>query len=223
MQKTITIKEATNWITKMAAKDGVISTNERKLLKEFAEAYNIDPNYLYRLAHAHTKKNEQEVIPMSQSEIKGLHFEEFIVSLLNDRSLFKLLAWRSDKISGNVYAAENLHPDLLVSHTIDGIKAEYFIECKYRSSWNSGKIDLSTQLIRYYKHAQRENKALFIALGIGGTPSSPDKLYIIPAEKILHKQIVKRNLAHRYLCPQTTTNLHQHIANLLTPKNPTTN
>ena len=35
MQKTITIKEATNWITKMAAKDGVISTNERKLLKEF--------------------------------------------------------------------------------------------------------------------------------------------------------------------------------------------
>ena len=61
MHKTITVKDTIKWITRMAAKDGVISANERRLLKEFAEEYEIDVNYLYRLAYAQVDENEQEV------------------------------------------------------------------------------------------------------------------------------------------------------------------
>ena len=103
----------------MAAKDGVISANERRLLREFAEEYEIDVNYLYRLAYAQVDENEQEVELIGSNEIKGRRFEEFVVSLLDDKKRYKLLAWRSDKISGNVYATENLYPDLHISHIIN--------------------------------------------------------------------------------------------------------
>lgn len=36
-EPTISIREAAKWLARMAAKDGVVSPNERKLLKEFAE------------------------------------------------------------------------------------------------------------------------------------------------------------------------------------------
>ena len=52
MHKTISVEDTIKWITRMAAKDGVISANERRLLREFAEEYEIDVNYLYRLAYA---------------------------------------------------------------------------------------------------------------------------------------------------------------------------
>ena len=145
MHKTITVKDTIKWITRMAAKDGVISANERRLLREFAEEYEIDVNYLYRLAYAQVDENEQEVELIGSNEIKGRRFEEFVVSLLDDKKRYKLLAWRSDKISGNVYATENLYPDLHISHIINDCEEEYFIECKYRSSWGEGKIDLSSQ------------------------------------------------------------------------------
>ena len=134
----------------MAAKDGVISANERRLLKEFADEYGIDASYLYRLAYAQVNECEQDVELISSNEIKGRRFEEFVVSLLDNKKRYKLLAWRSDKISGNVYAAENLYPDLHISHIINDREEEYYIECKYRSSWGDGKIDLSSQFMRYY-------------------------------------------------------------------------
>lgn len=150
---------------------------------------------------------------INQNELKGKRFEEFVVSLLEDKSRFKLLAWRSDKISGNIYAAENLHPDLLIEHTINNRKVEYFIECKYRSSWGDGTIDLSAQFVRYYKHAKEANKELFIALGVGGTPSSPDKLLIIPARMIGYSKCIEQHLFKPCYCDSTPEAFHQYITN----------
>lgn len=195
MEQQISIQEAIKWIAKMAAKDGVISHNERKLLKEFADKHHIDTNKLYRLAYAFTKDAQQEVELASTNEIKGRRFEEFVVSLITDKSRYKLLAWRSDKIIGNTYAAENLYPDLHLRHKLSSFEVEYFIECKYRSSWGNGKINLSKQFSRYCDFAKTKNCRLFFALGIGGTPSNPDEFYIIPSHLInSSKCIIKENI-----------------------------
>lgn len=100
----------------MAAKDGLITNNERSLLKSFAQSFNIDPEHIYCLAETFCSEEEQEVLPANANEIKGRRFEEFVVSLLCDKTKFRLLAWRSDKIYQNIYAQENLYPDLHIKH-----------------------------------------------------------------------------------------------------------
>lgn len=57
-EPTISIREAAKWLARMAAMDGVVSPNERKLLKEFAEKYYLEPKSLYRMAHAATNDVE---------------------------------------------------------------------------------------------------------------------------------------------------------------------
>ena len=213
MHKTISVEDTIKWITRMAAKDGVISANERRLLKEFADEYGIDASYLYRLAYAQVNECEQEVELISSNEIKGRRFEEFVVSLLDNKKRYKLLAWRSDKISGNVYAAENLYPDLHISHIINDREEEYFIECKYRSSWGDGKIDLSSQFMRYYRYAKDTGKELFIALGVGGTASLPDEFLIIPARMIDYSECISQHRFKPCHCDKTPEAFHRYISN----------
>ena len=211
--ESISIKEASLWVAKMAAKDGLITNNERSLLKSFAQSFNIDPEHIYCLAETFCSKEEQEVLPANANEIKGRRFEEFVVSLLCDKTKFRLLAWRSDKIYQNIYAQENLYPDLHIKHQLGHATVEYFIECKYRSSWNNGVIDLSEQFLRCRNQAKSHNCELFIALGIGGSPSAPDEFLLIPARMIgYNKRIEQHRFLPCHLVP-TPTNLHHYIKN----------
>lgn len=98
MADTISIYEAAKWIAEMAGADGEITPNERKVMKSFAETYGVDFSKLVRMSYAISGNNEQEVQYVKANEMKGRQFEEFVVSFLADKSIFRLLAWRSDKI-----------------------------------------------------------------------------------------------------------------------------
>lgn len=52
MAKNINIFEVAKQLATMASADGVISSSERHLLKEFAEANDIDSGKLIRMAYA---------------------------------------------------------------------------------------------------------------------------------------------------------------------------
>lgn len=192
-KKEISIEEAAHWVAKMAAKDGIITNNERRLMNEFADSFAINVYDLYNLADRFCQSAEQEVEPISINQIKGRRFEEFVVSLLSDKAKFKLLAWWSDKIYQNTYAVENLYPDLHIKHNLDTCAVEYFVECKYRSSWGQGKIDISSQFLRYRKYAKAHNIELFIALGVGGKPSAPDEFFIVPARMIGYSKCIEQD------------------------------
>lgn len=49
--KSITPLDAGRWLARMAAADGVMTANERRVIKEFATEYNLDAAYLLRLAY----------------------------------------------------------------------------------------------------------------------------------------------------------------------------
>lgn len=214
---TISIREAAKWLARMAAKDGVVSSNERKLLKEFAEKFNLDPRSLYRMAHAAAKDVEiPEVELISSSKWKGCKFEEFVVSLCSDKSCFTLLSWRSDKANGELYPIDNLMPDLYLRHRSDEGNTEFYIECKYRSSLPDKKLDISYQLDRYRQMiSENARHNLFIALGVGGQPYAPEIFYLIPDEFISDERIINLDKCENFRCDNTPEAFHHQIIEYL--------
>ncbi|MDE5970088.1 MAG: hypothetical protein K2G74_04575 [Muribaculaceae bacterium] len=212
MPKTISLYDASRWVATMAATDGVVSHNEREILREFAETYDFNVTALYRMAYAIANRVEMpEVEFIDYAEQKGRLFEDFVVSLCTDKSRFKLIAWRGDKISGQTYALENLLPDLLLRHRLDDTEVEYLIECKYRSSWGEDGIDISGQFLRYLSAAKEKGTELFIALGVGGSPSNPDEFFIIPSRMIKRDKKIDRDRFIKCLCPKDPEEFHDYI------------
>lgn len=95
-------------------------------------------------------------------------------------------------------------PDLEIKQRISDAEVEYFVECKYRSSWDSvGKVDLSKQFLRYRHFAKKCSKELFIALGVGGTPDKPDLFYIIPGRMFNRYHDVPKDRFKPCICAPT--------------------
>lgn len=205
--------DAVHWMAALAAADGVVTASERRVIREFAEAYDIDPHIIYRVAYAIAHKIEvPEVEALSRTEMKGRMFEKFVVSLCSDTTRFKLLAWRGDKISGGTYALENLLPDLRICHRTDKGDVEYLIECKYRSEVPTMAIDISTQLDRYCSMSlAKEDCEIFIALGIGGSPAKPEHFYLIPCRTIDDSGVIRLDTCDKCICEQTPECFHTYL------------
>ena len=216
-EPTISIREAARWLARMAAKDGVVSSNERKLLKEFADKYELDPKSLYRMAHAAAKDVEiPEVELISSSKWKGRKFEEFVVSLCSDKSCFTLLSWRSDKSTRELYPIDNLMPDLYLRHRSNDGNVEFYIECKYRSSLADDMLDIGCQLDRYRQMiSENANHNFFIALGLGGHPSTPETFYLIPDEAISDDGIIYIDKCENFRCDNSPEAFHLKISEYL--------
>lgn len=212
MADSISIYEAARWLAEMAGADGEITPYERKVMKSFAEKYGVDFAKLVRMSYAISATREQETQYIHPNELKGLQFEEFVVSFLADRSIYRLLAWRSDKIVDGIYAAENLLPDLEVRQRIGDKEVEYFVECKYRSSWDSySKGDLSKQFLRYRKFAKECGKELFFALGIGGTPGKPEAFYLIPSRLLKSIHESPQDRLTPFICEPTPEAFYKYL------------
>lgn len=212
MADYISIYEAAKWLAEMAGADGEITPNERKVLKSFAETYGVDFSELARISYAISGANEQEAQYVNANEMKGRQFEELVVSFLADKSIYRLLAWRSDKIVDGIYAAENLLPDLLIKQRIGEVEVEYFVECKYRSSWDSnGKVDLSKQFLRYRNFAKDSGKELFIALGVSGTPDKPEVFYLIPGRMFNYYHNVPKDRFTPCICEPTADAYYKYV------------
>lgn len=210
----ITIKEAARWMATIASTDGVITPSERMLLKEFAETHGIKPNSLLRMAHAIANKVDvPEVEFINHNEMKGRLFEEFVVRLTSDSSRFTLLNWSSDKYVDGIYSLDTLMPDLYLRHQLDSETVEYYVECKYRSSLPDGILDICSQLSRYRHMISTETKKeLFIAVGLGGTPSDPELFYMIPSRMIKNGNAIFIDHFSKCLCPKNPVGFHNYIS-----------
>ncbi len=102
--KSITLKEAIKWMSWLAASDGAITPNELKVMKLFSEVYGVDLNDLVKSSYEKTQNVIAEVEYYTENEMKGRKFEDFVVSFLTDKSVFRLISWRSDKIVNGIYA-----------------------------------------------------------------------------------------------------------------------
>jgi len=116
---------------------------------------------------------------------KGHLFEDYIVTLFNQRK-FRLLEWRSDKTASNgVYPESCTYPDLEFAF-LGRRKHKFAVECKWREKFSGRKIKwaYSKQIDNYLNYQRERNIQVFIAIGIGGEPSNPEKLFITPLDHI---------------------------------------
>lgn len=116
---------------------------------------------------------------------KGHAFEDYIVTLFNERN-FILLEWRSDKTASNgVYPLSCSYPDLEFSNR-GRRRRPFAIECKWRASLREGGIYWAEQyqISNYLDYQNYYRIPVFVAIGLGGEPSNPKKLFITPLDHI---------------------------------------
>jgi len=116
------------------------------------------------------------------NEVKGTEFEKWIADQFR-KDIFKLKQWRGDKRSPNgVSAASDRDPDMLWNMQVAGKSYPFAVECKWRNSFPHGIMDLGSeyQIENYKRYASDEAIPVFIVVGVGGKPSAPQDLYIVP-------------------------------------------
>lgn len=148
----------------------------------------------------------KKMTPDAQKQ-KGNSFEEYIAELMDGQGA-RLIEWNQGiTTAGGVYAEDSKKPDFKIRKG----KMEYWLECKYRSSIPSAGFSLEQyQIERYYRHQGATKTKVLIALGVGGSPDSPESLYVIPVEDLYRfKRIPDRYLKDYKVDP---TGLSRHIS-----------
>jgi len=116
---------------------------------------------------------------------KGHDFEDYIITLFNAKK-FKLLEWRNSKQASNgAFPLNNSYPDLEFIF-VGKKKYKFAVECKWRDKFQDGKIEWATKnKIKIYIQYQKQQRIpVFIAIGVGGKPSNPQKLFVTPIDII---------------------------------------
>lgn len=132
------------------------------------------------IAYPSTKR-----IYQSDSFQKGHDFEDYIITLFNERK-FKLVEWRSDKTASNgVYPESCMYPDLEFAF-IGRKRYKFAIECKWREKFKDGKIKwaYNKQIDNYLSYQSERNIPVFIAIGVGGQANNPEQLFVTPLDQI---------------------------------------
>lgn len=138
-------------------------------------------------------KNRIRAITLPEEVLKGREFEDFVLELfdLNGTKAYSLLEWRSDKSTGEVNPVSNSYPDFVIEYKEGKKKTRFSVECKWRAriSMHIAKPLIEPeQLERYKEYSSEKHQKVFIILGIGGEPSMPEDLYIVPLESFQETQ-----------------------------------
>ncbi|MDE6443214.1 MAG: hypothetical protein K2K64_02160 [Muribaculaceae bacterium] len=147
-------------------------------------------------------KDRNETDTSDDKHAKGVEFEKFIISRFG-KQFWSIKDWRGDKSMDGRYSESSMYPDLEMKLSLKGKEYVVAIECKWRNNFNNErkiKWSYSEQFERYKKYAEKTGYPVFVAIGIGGVPSKPDNIYLVPLSAMTSYMISERELK-RYLIP----------------------
>ena len=167
----------------MAIADGVLSNNERSIIKQIATEKGLDYKEVIKdveqqLAESDTE-SETELIDYNKKQ--GDDFEKFVVQKFN-KKYYRIKEWAGDKYVNGVYAETTTQPDILIEKETKNESAEFWVECKWRKNTNGKGVQFASeeQFKRYKNYEESRKIPVFIALGIGGKGKKPEQLYVVP-------------------------------------------
>ena len=176
-----------NKVVEMAIADGVLTSNERKIIKQIATEKELDYDKIIKDAEKQMSQlntdSETELIDYKKK--KGDDFEKFIVQKF-DKKYFRIKEWAGDKYVNGIYADTTPQPDILLEFRLKQKTTKFSVECKWRQKLYKNGIEFAKrkQFERYKDFEKKQNYPVFIAIGIGGKAISPEQLYVVPLQKI---------------------------------------
>lgn len=105
---------------------------------------------------------------------KGEEFEDFVITLFNE--YFEIMP------------RTEAYPDYKIK--FNPTREIFAIECKWRKSLSENAFIIDDRQLQIYKNYKiNKNIPFFMVLGLGGYPSEPYKIFIIPLDRIDHSEI----------------------------------
>ena len=127
---------------------------------------------------------------------EGWDFEQYVIQLFNQDN-FQVHKWRkSERLEDKILLQDCANPDLELIFSRKQ-KYHFAVECKWRKKFIKGKINwASYNQINTYRNFENQNRIpVFIVIGIGGEPSSPERLFVTPLCNIeLHSEVYEVEL-----------------------------
>ena len=123
---------------------------------------------------------------------KGNAFEDYMIQLLGKEKGVQLVSRNSDYHKNGVSATENMEPDL--KFKLNNVR--FSVECKWRKSFFNQEVSFAKnyQIRNYNKYQIDTNQKVFVAFGIGGNPTSPEKLFLLPLAKLTEEYISEHEI-----------------------------
>lgn len=132
-------------------------------------------------------------ISLPEEVLKGREFEDFVLELfdLNETMAYSLLEWRSDKSTGDIGPVSNSYPDFVLEYKEGRKKKRFSVECKWRACIPRRMMKPliePEQLVRYKEYSVEKGQEVYIILGVGGEPSMPEELFLVPLDSFQEVQ-----------------------------------
>ena len=129
---------------------------------------------------------------------KGEIFENFVKNLFDQKTGRFVVIDCTSEYAGHFgsLAARLTYPDLKFIFKSRGKWPHRFaVECKWRKCFNEGYISWASeyQLNNYVQFQKSYNITVFIAIGVGGHPADPEKLFVTPLDMISKKIHLTQN------------------------------
>ncbi len=141
---------------------------------------------------------------------KGLLFEKFIIDKF-PKDTWTLVDYTRDLHKKlNRFIESDSNPDCVFRKNSNG--KTFAVECKYRSNywthdkWGAGITWDKNQGDRYVSYSNQKNIPVYVAIGIGGNPKSPEIISYVPIEII-------QKLYYKFI-PKSVLAAHQNIPTL---------
>ncbi|SNQ60872.1 hypothetical protein [Candidatus Methanoperedens nitratireducens] len=123
-----------------------------------------------------------------QSNIKkGELFEDYILTLFNN---YYTIVPRTESF-----------PDFIIKYNPN--RETFAIECKWKQELFNESYNINDREFLNYKEYQKQKKIpFFMILGLDGTPSNPNYIFIIPLERLKYPDI-KNHYLNKFKRPNT--------------------
>ena len=122
------------------------------------------------------------------SFVKGDEFEDFIRKNLFPVDHYDLVNKTHDFASNRSdYVETSKEPDFKFRSRKSG--KEFFVEAKYRSGFYKGAVEwCKSYQLKRYKAIDKETP-VYVAIGVGTNPSSPEQVFLIPMRNIRYTRL----------------------------------
>lgn len=114
---------------------------------------------------------------------KGHRFEDYVAALFPPHHWVVVDRTRDFSKSLGRFVESDTNPDFMFRDVKTG-KA-FAVECKFRSYLYKGGISWDREKgERYHAYGAKHAAPVFVAIGLGGSPKKPERLFMCPLEKL---------------------------------------